>query len=367
MNARLGICHVPLPNGEVMTVTAKAHRQSGELAGLKAVGGVVAVRGRLEDVLLRARLAEQEDQRWKVSIDIQPAPTPQDSGWELAAVLADRIARGSFQPAREQVWVLGCFAAGDAEDEAGTAMLQALSLPDDGADRLRALAAKDLSEAQVIVVGEAGADMFAELENCGDLLLVTHLVNLGGHPDPGRLLRTAQVWFPAITGHGGNDRLLRVQVAARPVRDSRADALDILGLPAAEKAKQVLCDARAGEPRGGAGWQTLVRFQRPSQGNFYQVDGGSWQLALVLADRIARGREVPPRSRLIATGASSQWMAGVIEHVDGIAEKCALIGNHLGFGDRILLPAAWQNAADCVRLCALAEAAGASCAAIERI
>lgn len=367
MNARLGVCHVPLSNGDAMTVTAKAHRQSGELAGLKAVGGAAAVRGRLEDVLLRARLTEPEDQRWRVAVDIQPAPISQDSGWELAAVLADRIARSSFQPACDQVWALGCFAAEDGDADTGTAMLQALLPPKDSAQRLHSLAASDLSNAQLIIVGEAETDPPSGLENCGDLLLVTHLANLGGHPDPGRLLRTAQVWFPAISGHAGNNRLLRVQVAARPVRDGREDALDVLGLPQAEPARQVLRDARAGEPRGGAGWQTLVRFQRPAQGNFYQVDGGSWQLALVLADRIARGREVPPRGRLIATGASSQWLAGVVEHVDGVAEKCTLIGSQLSSGDRILLPAAWQDAADYARLRSHAEGAGASCAAIERI
>lgn len=367
MSAQLGVCNVPLANGEVMTVTAKAHRQSGELAGFKAANGAAAVRARLEDVLLRARLEEREDQRWRVAVDIQPAPVLTDSGWELAAVLADRIARGSFQPTREQLWALGCFSPGDSEDAAGSAMLQALAPPGDAVERLRSLAAKDLSDAQIIVAGEDGLGLPTELENCVDLLLVTHLSNLGGHPDPGRLVRTAQVWFPGISGHSDNDRLLRVQVAARPVRDGRDDPLDILGLPVGEQARQVLRDARAGEPRGGAGWQTLVRFQRPAQGDFYQVDGGSWQLALVLADRIARGRDVPPRGRLIATGASSQWMTGVVENVEGIAEKCALIGHQLGPGDRILFPMAWQNAEVCKHLRAQAETMGSSCAAIGRI
>ena len=94
--------------------------------------------------------------------------------------------------------------------------------------------------------------------------------------------------------------------------------------------------------------------------------GRSWELALVMADRLARGREFVPRGRLIASGASSAWHAGKVEAVEGVLPKCALLLREAGAGDRVLLPADWQGQlpagfAEQLRML------GASLACVERI
>jgi hypothetical protein len=124
--------------------------------------------------------------------------------------------------------------------------------------------------------------------------------------------------------------------------------------------RQALAGSRHADPRGLARWRTVVRFGAPP------FQGRSFELALVLADRIARGREFLPRGRLIATGCSGAWHTGRVETVDGIEAKCALLLAEAGPGDRILLPRACQAAlpagfADGVR------ALGASVACVERI
>jgi hypothetical protein len=94
--------------------------------------------------------------------------------------------------------------------------------------------------------------------------------------------------------------------------------------------------------------------------------GDSYQLALVMADRLARGREFVPRGRLIATGSSTAWHAGQVEAVAGREAKLALILAEAAAGDRVLLPAAWRAALPPGWIDGL-RAKGASCACIDRI
>lgn len=100
--------------------------------------------------------------------------------------------------------------------------------------------------------------------------------------------------------------------------------------------EQVLQAARSNESRSASGWRTAVYF---APDHFV---GDSWQLALVLADRISRGRAFAARARLIASGTSSQWQHGVVEDVAGCQQKAALILAGLEPGDRILMPQHWQ-------------------------
>jgi hypothetical protein len=74
-----------------------------------------------------------------------------------------------------------------------------------------------------------------------------------------------------------------------------------------------------------------------------RFQGGSFELALVMADRMARGREFLPRGRLLATGQSASWHAGRVEDVEGVQPKCALLLREARAGDRILLPRAWEG------------------------
>ncbi len=85
-----------------------------------------------------------------------------------------------------------------------------------------------------------------------------------------------------------------------------------------------------------------------------------------MADRIARGRDFPARGRLIATGRSGAWHSGTVERVEAVAAKCALLLREVQRGDRILLPAAWQDELPPKFMADLA-AKGASCACVAQI
>jgi hypothetical protein len=104
----------------------------------------------------------------------------------------------------------------------------------------------------------------------------------------------------------------------------------------------------------------MVRF---APGRFH---GESWQFALVMADRLARGREFLPRGRIIATGSSGAWHAGRVEPVEGQQAKLELVLAQALPGDRVLLPQAWQDAIPAGYRDAL-RAKGASLACVERL
>ncbi|KFC65195.1 hypothetical protein FG94_03875 [Massilia sp. LC238] len=88
--------------------------------------------------------------------------------------------------------------------------------------------------------------------------------------------------------------------------------------------------------RGLGQWRTTVRFGEE------RFQGASFELALVMADRMARGREFLARGRVLATGQSTSWHAGRVETVEGVLPKCALLGREAAPGDRILVPRAWE-------------------------
>jgi hypothetical protein len=104
----------------------------------------------------------------------------------------------------------------------------------------------------------------------------------------------------------------------------------------------------------------VVRFSE----NRFQ--GNSYELALVMADRLARGREFVPRGRLIATGCSAAWHTGRVDAVQGIAAKLDLITAQAGPGDRILLPEGNIEECDAAPATAI-RSRGASLARIARI
>jgi hypothetical protein len=124
--------------------------------------------------------------------------------------------------------------------------------------------------------------------------------------------------------------------------------------------RQALAGARHFDGRAPGRWRTVVRFGQP------RFQGASFELALVMADRIARGREFVPRGRLIASGSSQAWHAGRVDDVEGRAPKCALIGQQAMAGDRILLPKAWEAQLESGFAAGLREK-GASMACIDRI
>jgi hypothetical protein len=191
-----------------------------------------------------------------------------------------------------------------------------------------------------------------------------HLGALSGQPDAAASVSSARAWFPLHSG-GINDSLCWVEVSVYPLEAGASADEDAIAAPGLDGVRQqavrlALTGARHFDGRQDARWRTTVRFGQDG------LHGASYELALVLADRLARGREFVPRGRIVASGASKAWHAGLVETVEGLGPKCALIEREAQPGDRVLLPRAWEaelppGLADALR------AKGASLVCVERI
>lgn len=334
-----------LRDGRVLTVTATVRPRASRADVKCAVPGAPALGERMAEVVRLARLTERRfDSRMQVVLGIDGVPGHDDRNWELAAVLADRMARGAWRPAGGAVEVsaLGWSAAW----QLGRV---------DGHDAPPTL--PDRPDHAVLLLGGAG---------------LPHLGALTGHADPGAAVSSVRSWFPLHSG-GINDALAWVEVSVSPLDGNGGDedngeneedtiAVAGAGVDAAVQlaVRAVLAGARHFDGRGLGRWRTAVRF------GVRRFAGDSYQLALVMADRLARGREFVPRGRLIATGSSTAWHAGQVEAVAGCEAKLALILAEATAGDRVLLPAAWRTSLPPGWIDAL-RANGASCACIDHI
>jgi hypothetical protein len=327
-------CRCPLADGTVLTVTATRRPRAGRAAVKCAVPDDPRLAERMQAVVRLARLTEPAfDSRDQVVLSLERRPPPGERGWELAAVLADRMVRGLLRqhaaPAAN-----GWSDAWERGQVAGHT-LGAAAAPRD-----------------VLLGGEGG---------------LPHLGLLLGRADPAAAVSTARAWFPLHSGDAGSLGWVEVSVhpLAQPAGPEAIDEELTIDAPDQDAARQlavrqVLCGARHYDGRALGRWRSAVRFSADG------FAGRSWELALVMADRLARGREFVPRGRLIASGCSDAWHAGRVDTVEGMAPKCALLLREAGPGDRILLPRAWQDAlpagfAEAVR------AQGASVACVEQI
>lgn len=315
-----------LADGRLLTVTAIRRPRDGR-ADIKCSAPNARLAERVQQVARLARLTEAKvDSREQVLINLDLAPGTQERDWELAVVLADRIARGLWQ-----------------------------------------------ADAPVLANGWSDAWQLGRVEGhtvhgappqaiLGGVL--HHLGALSGQPDVAGSVGTARAWFPLHSG-GELDALCWVEVNVYPLDAPGVEEEDTIVAPQLDAAgqralRQVLAGARQCDGRGLGRWRTVVRFAEP------RFQGNSYELALVLADRLARGREFVPRGRIIASGASSAWHAGRVEAVEGCAPKCALIARSAQAGDRVLLPKAWEATLPAGWLDSIA-ARGASVALVERI
>ena len=323
-------CRSILPDGGMLTITATRRPRAGRADVKCSVPGAPGQAERMQQVVRLARHTEPRfDSREQVVLSADRAFDPAARDWELAAVLADRIVRGVFQPARPVVangwsdaWQLGRI---DGRSVA--------RVPDG-----------------VLAGGPDG---------------LAHLGALNGQPDPGAATSSARTWFPLHSG-GAHDMLGWVEVSVRPLgalpQDDDDEAISVPEIDAVGQAqvRAVLAGARHFDGRGQGQWKTTVRFGEPG------FSGDSYQFALVMADRMARGREFMARGRVIATGASNAWHTGKVDTVEALAPKCALIAREAGPGDRILLPKAWESTLP-QGLRELLRERGASLACVERI
>jgi hypothetical protein len=322
-------CRSLLADGSTLTVTATRRPRANRADVKCSAAGSPALAERMLNVLRLARHTEARfDSRDQVVISIDRIPGLHSRDWELAVVLADRIVRGVFQPAAPVLangwsdeWELGRIGGHD-------------------------IAA---APADAVLGGPAG---------------LAHLGMLTGQPDPAAAVSSARAWFPLHSG-GINDSLCWVEVSVYPLEREGGEEEDAIAVPVLDltqqlAVRQALAGARHFDARGLGRWRSVVRFGQP------RFHGNSFELALVMADRIARGREFLPRGRVIATGCSGAWHAGRVDAVDGCEPKCALILQQAVAGDRILLPAAWESALAPGFRAAAAEK-GASVACIDRI
>lgn len=318
-----------LGDGSLLTVTATRRPRGGRAEVKCSAPGAPALAARMVQVTRLARHTEaRRDSRDQVVISLDRAPGPHERDWELAVVLADRMVRGVVQGQA------GITANGwSAQWQLGRI---------DGHDVAHASAGA--------LLGGAGG--------------LTHLGGLNGLPDSGASVALARAWFPLHSG-AVNDSLCWVEVSVFPLASPGGDEEDSIAVPGVDpslqlRVRQVLAGARHFDGRALGRWRTVVRFEQA------RFQGNSFELALVMADRLARGREFVPRGRLIASGSSPAWHAGKVDSVEGCEPKCALIGQQALAGDRVLLPAAWEHAMPSGFASRLREK-GASVACIERI
>ncbi|MQA23616.1 hypothetical protein [Rugamonas rivuli] len=335
-SATLSASHVPanaecrsvLADGRVVTITASRRPRANRADVKCTVAAAPVVAERMQEVVRLARHTEVRfDSRDQVVLSMDIPSGAADRDWELAAVLADRMVRGLFQPAPtgriyaqgwSDSWHLGRVQGGPTP---ATACAQPHIAPEDS----------------IIAGGPA-----ANGEASPQILHITHLGALSGHADPSAAVSTVRTWFPLHSG-GVHDSLTWVEVSVFPIEsDAAATEEDSIAAPGLDfsaqlEVRQTLAGARHFDGKGLGRWRSVVRF---GQARF---QGGSYQLALVMADRLARGREFVPRGRLIATGCSSAWHAGRVDTVEGREPKLELILKQAVPGDRVLLPKAWQG------------------------
>lgn len=344
-------CRCVLADGRVLTVTASRRPRANRAEVKCAVPGAPGLGERMQEVVRLARHTEARfDSRDQVVLSMDVAPPATERGWELAAVLADRMVRGVWRPASaplhadgwSDAWHLGTVGG---QPELALARLRP-HLPDPAAGA-------------VVLGGGRPAE-------ANGVLWLDHLGGLTGHADPSAAVSSARAWFPLHSG-GINDSLGWVEVSVHPLEagGQAVDEEDTIAVPGLDltvqlAVRQALAGARHFDGRALGRWRTVVRFGQP------RFQGTSYQLALVMADRLARGREFVPRGRLIASGCSSAWHAGHVETVEGRAVKTELILRQVENGDRVLLPEDWRGDISAEYAAAL-RARGATLACIARI
>ncbi|NGZ83552.1 hypothetical protein [Duganella aceris] len=311
-------CRCILADGRILTITASRRPRANRADVKCTVPGAPAIAERMQEVVRLARHTEVRfDSRDQVVLSMDITPPIEDREWEFAAVMADRMVRGLQAIPRKPLYAQGrsdAWHLGRVDGELNTA--------------------PPTSEA----------------------LLITHLGALSGHADPSASVSTVRTWFPLHSG-GINDSLGWVEVSVFPIEadpvtvnesanathtaaaNSEEDTIAAPGLDLTvqQEVRQTLAGARHFDGKGLGRWRSVVRFGQP------RFQGGSYQLALVMADRLARGREFVPRGRIIATGCSTAWHAGRVDTVDGREPKLELILKQVNPGDRVLLPKAWQD------------------------
>ncbi len=331
-NQRSAVVYVPLRDGMLrISVDACAYQSGGRNAMSLVVcqDHAKAQQNTINQIIYAARLSERalchDTQVW---ISFNTDIPDDDNLWHLGLVIADRLARGVLPAGQGALFVLGSstdWAYGYVQlPESATARLS--SIPQDTQTHVVIAAPPANNHLLSSEVSRLKNERWMEIAYLGALL---------GHPDPTQSYRKAQVWFPLV---GGTSSLAWVSVTVQPqVAGDNTDtnnSIVVNDRTRQQRIQEILTASRSLERDNATGWLTHVQF---STHNF---SDSSYELALVMADRMARGREPSPPKRLVATGCSSRWHIGAVDSVGGIDEKILLCQNLLDSGDRFLLPKA---------------------------
>ena len=363
----VGTCELPLAGGGFLAVkvTAYNYKQTESLALVSTDGGVPK---NLGDAIYAARMIEPFFNAG-IRVRVQPVKGNEDPALlEFPAIVADRLARGTYRPTAPRVIALGLPPSGsdwlDGRIVAPPCLQQRLK---------GLLAAADLGEVEILLPPLPDLQDWDKLRQAllerhpqANVRQIGSLAILDGHPIPGMVPRQAEVWFPV---GGATEEMRSLQVAVRPlVRQeegedeiNRIRVADLDG-PMLRHLRYVLQRSREMDDRLGE-WRTYIQFSkkweddsaewvradRPATGK-KTFQGSSVELALILADRIARGREFPAAGKLIATGEvdDSDGSLRATLAVESCERKCKLIlqwaeTGKLKEGDRVLLPKTWQG------------------------
>ena len=328
------ICYCPLEDGRLLEIRASLRPRNGRAAikcQIAAADPAWRFTQQVQQIVQWARLSEdvpassqESGTEQQLLLEFNLAASEQRQ-WELAVVALDKLVRGVWQTASATSTLI---AAGYFKQVAhGSVAQTALQLDHAQLSKLAGLNG----------VWVVPASHVAQVCSIQPAQALDYIGQLHRQPDPAARIRTCRVWFPLVGG-GAHDCLSWVEVAQCAQASANHIEIAITGIDASAQwqVDQVLQAARAHETGGVARWRTAVHFAPTS------FVGNSWELALVLADRIGRGRAYAPRARLIASGASSRWQDGAVESVAACQPKCELILREAQAGDRVLLPQAWQ-------------------------
>jgi hypothetical protein len=357
---------------DIQSAVARAFGPGGRVISVQASSGIPGVasfkndlRHEVHKAVAMARLAEPVEDLCQplllVSRVLPAAPGPTDPHLtvttrllETAAVLADRAARGLMRmPAQ------GFVAMAQCQDWTKG---QLLPLEPAWAEQcMQALINQpDLGEVQVVLAGTT-----PDIDECTVRIRQQHpsavvraadsLLHFSGSLSGLRRPRAAEVLFPVLAGPGGGAlNVARVAVSPLPPGNAEEASITVVGsndLGMVDRAKWAVQTVRKLESPSSRRWQTVIHLPPTS------VDGGSFELAVVVADRIARGREWPGPGKVMATGAID-WKGGSgrVGHVEnewagsagspnsgaGVhASKTQLMASELMPNDTVLVPTSW--------------------------
>lgn len=165
--------------------------------------------------------------------------------------------------------------------------------------------------------------------------------------------RSISTYFPVVdlaTPNPANDCLLELKVRVAAVDDAKDSNITVHGGPS-QLRESIIALVKAFRTRDNPGnchWKTWISLPE------HEFTGHSFELALLVADQIARGREfpMPHGKRLIATGRLSRdeplnetmhggTFGSVFLPTATLARKCDLFRREARPGERILLPGNW--------------------------